>query len=61
MNTYYLKVGSLIEYGREPAQFGVIKWIGGLPNKTDVYAGLEMVRNKLTTTYDVKMIDGTSV
>ena len=48
MNPYNLKVGSLIEYG-EPAQFGVIKWIGDLPNKTDIYAGLKMVRNQLTT------------
>ena len=26
-------------------QFGVIKWIGHLPDKTEIYAGLEMVRH----------------
>ena len=26
-------------------QFGVIKWIGDLPDKTEIFAGLEMVRH----------------
>ena len=39
---YNLEVGSLIQYG-EPPQCGVIKWIGNLPNQTEVTAGLEMV------------------
>ena len=44
-NPYNLVVGSVIQYG-EPVQCGVIKWIGNLPNKTDVFAGVEMVRKK---------------
>ena len=43
-NPYNLEVGSVIQYG-EPVQCGVIKWIGNLPNETEVNAGLEMVRH----------------
>ena len=39
-----LVVGSVIQYG-EPEQCGIIKWMGNLPNETEVYAGLEMVRH----------------
>ena len=42
-NPYNLTVGSVIQYG-EPVQYGVIKWIGNLPNETNVFAGVEMVR-----------------
>lgn len=45
-NPYNLEVGSVIEYG-EPAVYGVIKWIGNLPNETKIYAGLELVRHGL--------------
>ena len=39
-----LEVGSVIQYG-EPVQCGVIKWIGNLPDETDLFAGVEMVRH----------------
>ena len=42
-NPYNLEVGSVIQYG-EPAQCGVIKWIGKLPGQEEIYAGVEMVR-----------------
>ena len=42
-NPYNLMVGSVIQYG-EPVQCGVIKWIGNLPNKTNKFAGVEVVR-----------------
>ena len=45
-NPYNLKVGSFIQYG-EPAQYGVIKWIGNIPDEADVCAGVEMVRHVL--------------
>ena len=51
-NPYSLGIGSVIQYG-EPDQCGIIKWMGNLPNETEVYAGLEMVRHsygrKITT------------
>ena len=43
-NPYNLEVGSVIQYG-EPVQCGVIKWIGNLPDETDLFAGVEMVRH----------------
>jgi len=42
-NPYNLEIGSIIQYG-EPPQCGVIKWIGNLPDQTEVIAGVEMVR-----------------
>ena len=51
-----LKVESVIQYG-EPAQCGVIKWIGSLPGETEVYAGVEMVINHLNGyTYELQSI-----
>ena len=44
-NPYDLKVGSIIQYG-EPVCCGVIKWIGNLPDETDMFAGVEMVRQR---------------
>ena len=42
-NQYNLKVGSDIQYGN-PLRYGVIKWIGHLPNEEIImYAGVEMV------------------
>ena len=42
-NPHKLEVGSAIQYG-DPPQYGVIKWIGVLPNYKEVmYAGLDMV------------------
>ena len=41
-NPYNLEVGCVIQHG-EPARCGVIKWMGGLPDKTDMFAGVEMV------------------
>lgn len=43
-NPHNLEVGSIIQYG-EPAQCGVIKWIGYLPGQTEISAGVEMVRH----------------
>ena len=43
-NPYNLEVGSVVQYG-EPVQCGVIKWMGNLPDETEVNAGLEMVRH----------------
>ena len=45
-NPYNLEVGSVIEYGQ---QCGVIKWIGKLPDHTEVIAGLEMVKHVTIT------------
>ena len=39
---YNLEVGSVIQFG-EPPRYGVIKWIGNLPDQAEVSAGLEMV------------------
>ena len=41
-NPSNLEVGSVIQYG---PQYGVIKWIGKLPDQTEINAGLEMVRH----------------
>ena len=41
-NQYNLKVGSVIQYGNPP-RYGVIKWIGHLPDEIVMYAGVEMV------------------
>lgn len=41
-NPYNLKVGSVIQYG-DPVEYGVIKWIGNLPDEEGLYAGVEMV------------------
>ena len=39
-NPYNLEVGSVVQY---ESQYGVIKWIGNLPDHTGTHAGLEMV------------------
>jgi len=42
-NPYKLAVGSLIQYAN-PAEYGMIKWIGLLPGRENIYyAGVEMV------------------
>ena len=42
-NPHNFEVGSMVRHG-VPARYGVIKWIGILPNNLKVaYAGLEMV------------------
>lgn len=41
-NPNNLEVGSIVQYG-EPAWYGMIKWIGKLPNETETSAELEMV------------------
>ena len=42
-NPYKFEVGSTVQYG-EPAEYGVIKWIGMLPGRENIlYAGVEMV------------------
>ena len=33
-----------MQYGN-PVEYGVIKWIGHLPNEEGLYAGVEMVRH----------------
>ena len=43
-NPFKFEVGSTVQYG-EPAQYGVIKWMGMLPGRDVLYAGLEMVRS----------------
>ena len=48
-NLYNLVIGSVMQYG-EPVQCGVIKWIGNLPNKTHVFAKVEVVRNSIGDT-----------
>ena len=45
-NLHKLTVGSVIQYG-EPAQYGVIKWIGKLPDQEEIFAGVEMVRHRI--------------
>ena len=44
-NLRKLTVGSVIQYG-EPAQYGVIKWIGKLPDQEEIFTGVEMVRHR---------------
>jgi len=44
-NPYSLAVGSVIQHG-DPVQCGVIKWIGNFSNETEMFAGVEMVRDK---------------
>ena len=41
-NSCNLKIGSVIEYGM-PVRYGVIKWIGKLPDQAQISAGVEMV------------------
>ena len=41
-NPYKLEIESTVQYG-EPPQYGVIKWIGVLPGRENLYAGVEMV------------------
>ena len=42
-NPYKLEVESFIQYGK-PTEYGVIKWIGLLPGRENIYyAGVEMV------------------
>ena len=42
-NPHNFEVGTTVRYGA-PAKYGVIKWIGILPNNQKMaYAGLEMV------------------
>ena len=43
-NHHNLTVESVIRYG-EPVRYGVIKWIGNLPDQVETFAGLEMVRH----------------
>ena len=49
-NPYNLKVGSVIQYD-EPAQYGVIKWIGKPPGQAQIFAGLEMVKHENFSAY----------
>ena len=44
INPHNLMVGSVIEYD-EPVQYGVIKWIGKLPDQQAIFAGVEMVKH----------------
>ena len=49
-NPYNLAEGSLIQYGNPP-EYGVVKWIGILPGRENIYyAGVEMVNS-----YDILM------
>ena len=49
-NPYNFEVGTTVGHG-VPAEYGVIKWMGILPDDHKMaYAGLEMVRN---CTYDI--------
>ena len=42
-NPYKFEVGSTVQFG-EPAEYGVIKWLGLLPGRHNTfYAGVEMV------------------
>ena len=34
----------MIQYGEKLVQYGVIRWIGRLPNEKEIQVGLEMVR-----------------
>ena len=44
-NPYKFGLGSMVEFGK-PAEYGVIKWIGKLPDMDDiVYAGVEAVNH----------------
>ena len=43
-NQHNLTVESVIRYGK-PLRYGVIKWIGNLPDQVETFAGLEMVRH----------------
>ena len=45
-NSCNLKIGSVIKYGM-PIQYGVIKWIGKLPDQADIFAGVEMVSHRM--------------
>ena len=40
-NPYNLEVESVVQY---ESQYGVIKWLGNLPDHTGTHAGLEMVK-----------------
>ena len=41
-NPYKIEIESTVQYG-EPPLYGVIKWIGVLPGRENLYAGVEMV------------------
>ena len=45
-NSCNLKIGSVIKYGT-PIQYGVIKWIGKLPDQVEIFAGVEMVSHRM--------------
>ena len=47
-NSHDFKIGSVIKYG-DPVQHGVIKWIGKLPDQTEISAGVEMVSHRMFT------------
>ena len=47
-NLHNFKIGSDIKYG-DPVQHGVIKWIGKLPDQTEISAGVEMVSHRMFT------------
>ena len=47
-NSHNFKIGSDIKYG-DPVQHGVIKWIGKLPDQTEISAGVEMVSHGMFT------------
>ena len=50
INSCNLKIGSVIKYGT-PIKYGVIKWIGKLPDQVETSAGVEMVSHQCIITH----------
>ena len=45
-NPYKLEKGSVVQYDHPP-KYGVVKWIGIIPGRTTLYAGVEMVNHSI--------------
>ena len=50
LNPYNLKAGSIIHLQcDDTVEHGVIKWIGHLPGEKELYAGVKIVRNLVSS------------